>query len=267
MKDILNNLPFNSYGDLFFAIKEGKATIKLLRSDCSQIASIKHPYFATLGLYIGFLVTMIFLVFLSFKINNYWLLLLVPINFILSSIISHIPKLKVVAWGILLLDLFVLRLQNFVLITCLDIICIQFFYDIWWNIVYKQAIVELQDNEEAFLWSWNRCGLSIEDCYGNVYSKFNEIIKNENNATLHKYVELSKIVMKKLNTESVDEAIEVTYSFYKEQGIDVDKVEIDENNKFTTLSKLVMLGLDTEDIDEAIKETKEFYDSQEEKVD
>lgn len=90
------------------------------------------------------------------------------------------------------------------------------------------------------------------------YNKFSEI---------DKYVELSKIVMKKLDIESIDEAIEKTYGFYKEQGIDVDRIEIDENNKFTTLSKLVMLGLDTDNIDEAIKETKEFYDSQEEKVD
>lgn len=88
------------------------------------------------------------------------------------------------------------------------------------------------------------------------YNKFSEI---------EKYVELSKIVMKGLNVEHIDEAIEKTYGFYKEQGINVDKVEIDENNKFTTLSKLVMLGLDTDNIDEAIQETKEFYNNQENK--
>lgn len=86
------------------------------------------------------------------------------------------------------------------------------------------------------------------------YNRFSEV---------EKYVELSKIVIKQLNAESIDEAIEMTYSFYKEQGVDVDKVEIDENNKFTTLSKLVMLGLDTDNIDEAIKETMDFYASQE----
>jgi len=86
------------------------------------------------------------------------------------------------------------------------------------------------------------------------YNKFTEI---------EKYVELSKIVMNKLNTESIDEAIEMTYSFYKEQGVDVDKIEEDKNNKFATLSKLVMLGLDTDSIDEAIEETNDFYASQE----
>lgn len=100
------------------------------------------------------------------------------------------------------------------------------------------------------------------------YCAYKEHIKEDKNEldANNKYIELSKIVMKKLNTESIDKAIETTYSFYKEHGIEVDRVKIDENNKFTTLSKLVMLGLDTDNIDEAIKETKEFYDSQEEKV-
>lgn len=100
-------------------------------------------------------------------------------------------------------------------------------------------------------------------CYCAYKEHINED-KNELNAN-SKYIELSKIVMKKLNTESIDEAIEMTYSFYKEQGVDVGKVKIDENNKFTTLSKLVMLGLDTDNIDEAIQETKKFYDEQEDK--
>lgn len=80
-----------------------------------------------------------------------------------------------------------------------------------------------------------------------------------------KFSELSNIVMKELGVETVDEAIEKTYSFYKEQGVDVEKVNLDESNKFMVLSKLVMLGLDCDDIDEAIRETKEFYSSQEDK--
>lgn len=82
---------------------------------------------------------------------------------------------------------------------------------------------------------------------------------------LDKYVELSKIIMARLNVESIDEAIEKTYSFYKEQGIDVERVEIDNANKFKTLAELVMLGLSTNNIDEAIQETKEFYNNQENK--
>ncbi len=88
------------------------------------------------------------------------------------------------------------------------------------------------------------------------YDKFSDI---------EKYVELSNIIMKGLEVETLDEAIEKTYGFYKEQGIEVEKVQIDESNKFKTLSELVMLGLDTDSIDEAIERTKEFYDSQENK--
>lgn len=213
----------------------------------------------------GFLITIIFLIFFSIKISNYWLLLLIPVNFILSMIIAYIRKLKILAWCVLIIDLFIFKLPVFIFIICLDIICIQVFDNIWWNRIYKQAIIELEHNEEAFLWSWHRCGLSIEDCYGNVYSKFNEIVKNEKNITLDKYVELSNIVMKGLNVENIDEAIEKTYGFYKEQGIDVERVEIDNQNKFKTLSELVMLGLDTNSIDEAIQQTKEFYNNQENK--
>lgn len=177
MKDIINNLPFNSYDDLFNAIVQGKATVKIMRSDCSQISGIKHPYFSTLGIYIGFLITTIYLIYFSINLNNYWLLLIIPVNLVLSSIIIYIPKLKIIACIILILDLFIFKLSSSIFILCLDIILIQFFYDIWWNIIYRQAIEELINNEEAFLWSWNRCGLSIEDCYGNMYDKLNISIK------------------------------------------------------------------------------------------
>lgn len=91
--------------------------------------------------------------------------------------------------------------------------------------------------------------------------------KNKSTTSLEfdKYIELSKIVMKGLNVEYIDEAISKTYTFYKEQGIDVESIQIDNNDKFATLSKLVMLALDTDNIDEAIQETTNFYNSQENK--
>lgn len=171
MEEILKNLPFNSYNDLINALKNGKATLKIMRSDCSQIASIRHPHFAVLGMYMGFFVTLIALMFLSIKLQNYWLLSLIPINFILNLFIVYIPKIKTISWILLFVDLFIISFPTWILITCLDIICISFFYNIWWNIVYKQTLQELQYNQEAFLWSWNRCGLSIEDFYGNNYNK------------------------------------------------------------------------------------------------
>lgn len=100
-------------------------------------------------------------------------------------------------------------------------------------------------------------------CY-HTFKKYNEeIYKDKFNANNSKYEELCKIVMKGLKVEDIDEAIDKTYGFYKEQDLDVESVDVDKDNKFIILSKLVMLGLDTDDIDIAIQETKEFYANQE----
>lgn len=173
MDEILNSLPFNTYNDLFNAIQNQKATIKIMRSDCTQIAGIRHPLFSNLGIHIGFAFMLVLLIFLSITFNNYWLLIWIPINFILTYIITYIPLLTKISWTVLLLDLFIIKLPFFIFISSLNIIIISSLYNIWWNKVYKQAITELKYNQEAFLWSWNRCGLAIEDCFGNTYSKLN----------------------------------------------------------------------------------------------
>src|SRR5574344_1541226 len=133
MDTILKNTPFNSYSDLFNAVKSGKANIKMLRTDCSEIARIKHPYFSTLGIFIGFLVTLISLIFFAIILNNYWLLLLIPVNFILSFFINYMPKLQYLSLVFLFLALFIFQFPNFVWITFIDIITMNFFYNIWWN--------------------------------------------------------------------------------------------------------------------------------------
>lgn len=176
---ILSKLPYNTYFDLMNSVQEGKTTIKLMRSDCSQIAGVKHPYFSTLGMYIGFLVTTIIIIWLIIQSSNYWLLLYIPINFIFPHIILFLPKTKYIAWVVLIIDLFFLKLPSVFMLTSIDIIALFFFYDIWWNILFRQAIQELKVNQEAFLWSWNRCGINITDSYGNNYNKFS--IERENN--------------------------------------------------------------------------------------
>lgn len=103
-----------------------------------------------------------------------------------------------------------------------------------------------------------------KDKASEIRSNLFQLLNYNNTSDLDKYIELSKIVMKKLGTENIDEAIEKSYGFYKEQGIKVEEVQIDENNKFTTLSKLVMLGLGCDNIDEALQQTKEFYNNQKE---
>ena len=151
---ILKNTPYNTYNDLFNAIYNGKATIKILRGDASQIASVKHPY-SVLSLYLGFLTTTLMIIYFSVISSSYWLLLLVPVNLILQNIIAYIPKLKIIAFSMLMIDLFIIKLYNWIAIECLAVLLISFFYNVWWNKTYKYAIKEMSLNKEAFLWSWN----------------------------------------------------------------------------------------------------------------
>ena len=78
----------------------------------------------------------------------------------------------------------------------------------------------------------------------------------ENNSN---YVQLADIMKQGLGVSDTDEALSKTYEFYKEQGIDVDSIELDLSNKEKSLSMIVMLGLGTNDIEDAITKTKEFY--------
>ena len=249
MEEIFNKLPFNSYYDLFNSLKNGKANIKMLRSDCCQIASIRHPYFSILGMYIGFIITMFCLIYLSIKLQNYWLLSLIPINFILSSFIIYVPIIKTISWVMLFVDLFVLEFPIWVLITCLNIIFISFGYNIWWNIVYKQAIQVLQCNEEAFLWSWNKCGLTIEDCYSNYYNKLN-ISKNDNIQTNNNSdtVELLNIINNPIRLQNIidgKEKINEKYLMNKQNPYTGETIK----NYDDILKYLIMYQKDCEGLD------------------
>lgn len=172
MEDLLFFLPFNSYSDIFNAIKNKKATLRINRSDCYKISSIKHSKFTTIGMFFGFATTLLLLLGYCYLYNNYWVLLLVPINFMLAFLIGYFSKLKTIAWIILFFN--ILFIENTIIsICCIDIIVISFFDKIWWNRIYKYAIQEMYNNSEIFLWAWNRYGITIEDCFGNSYSKYN----------------------------------------------------------------------------------------------
>ncbi len=169
---ILNKLPFNSYQDLFNAVKNRKAIFKFNQSTCSQIAQVKHPYFGSIGNLLGFAVTSILLIAYSIYFHFYWSLLLIPINFVLSYLLVLFPSMKKIAWGLLIVDIFFVKINSFFIVLAIDIILLYFFYNFWWNKISKYAILELELNQEAFLWAWNRNGLAIEDNIGNIYYKF-----------------------------------------------------------------------------------------------
>lgn len=77
-----------------------------------------------------------------------------------------------------------------------------------------------------------------------------------------KYIKLSNIVMKSLNTSNIEEAIKKATSFYKEQGINVDEINFSSNDPQIILCEIIMHSLDVDNIDDAIAKTIEFYKEQ-----
>lgn len=266
---ILSKLPFNKYSDLFNAIINGKATLKIMRSDCYQIANINHPYCNMLML-IGFLISTILIIFLAFYYRYYGILFFIPINFLLTYIICFFPMLKHISWIALLCDLFVFKLPYFIFVESICIIVISFFYNIWWKKTYKYAIYELQFNENAFLWSWNRYGLGIEDCYGNIYNKFN--IDNEekidsNYSTSLKYDILLELLQKNLNLTEIDDIIHKISNFYIENDIEIpnnliNTSNLTEDEKRKNLLNIFEIGLGVTGIDNVLPILENFYSNQ-----
>jgi len=83
---------------------------------------------------------------------------------------------------------------------------------------------------------------------------------NSKSLTLEeKYIKLSKIVMQGLGTSDIHEALEKTNIFYKEQGIDIDKMQLENSNPYYKLANITMEALGTNDIDDAIYKAKTFY--------
>lgn len=77
----------------------------------------------------------------------------------------------------------------------------------------------------------------------------------------NKYTKLFRIVAKGLNVCTVDEAILKTYTFYKEQGLEVENTPIDDD-KYKTLANILMFGLGTNDMDKTISTLIDFYSEQ-----
>lgn len=180
IKQIFNNLPYNSYEDFINAAKNNKAKLKYGRSACSQIAGIKHPYFSAFGLYIGFLFTAILLTFICSKINNYWFMLLIPFNFFLSSFIVYMKKTKYLCYILLFIDILIYRLPYWITVLYWNFLIIDWFYDLWWRIICSHTLQELEFNQEAFIWMWETNNIYIEDTIGNIYYKLKIDMENTN---------------------------------------------------------------------------------------
>ncbi len=170
INDVLEELPFNEYQDIFNAVKMGKANMKMNASDAMKIADINHPYVTNLLFFLPILLSIIPVIWYCITVESWWMLLILPINFILSLFIRFMPKIHYLAYIILALGFFIaIPLQFIVIAICL--IIIHFSYEFWWGITYTNAFSEMQNNQEVFLWAWNRFGISIIDNVGNTYHK------------------------------------------------------------------------------------------------
>ena len=88
-------------------------------------------------------------------------------------------------------------------------------------------------------------------------------LKNEQNENNNKYIRLSKILMKSLNTTDINEAIKLSSAFYKEVGIEIDNIKFSSQNPYVILSEITMFALGVNDIDEATIQTINFYKKRE----
>ena len=96
--------------------------------------------------------------------------------------------------------------------------------------------------------------------YHNLHCNEEIVTKLDNN---DKYIQLSNIIMQGLRVNNVDEALNISYEFYKQQKTNMSNIDLNKNNKHQVLAQLVMLGLETDNIDEAIEKSKIFYKEQE----
>ena len=121
----------------------------------------------------------------------------------------------------------------------------------------EKVVKEQQNNIDKMNTSNTNIDLIIEN-KDEDYSQ-----KNEPNGNNDKYIKLSKILMKSINTTDINEAIELSSAFYKKQGIEIDKINFSSQNPYVILSEITMFALGVDDIDEATIQTINFYKKQE----
>lgn len=263
IETILQSTPFNSYEDLFIAVYNKKATIKLSNSACRQIAQTEKPIFSNLGMYFGFIASAIMTVALSVYSTNYLLLLLLFAEFVFPLAVYLLNNLKIktgfIAGIIVVCDLFFFKMPLPILILSW---CWLFcsWSVIWWQKrVYTMSVKILKYNEDAFVWAFTSHNLLIEDCYGNVYSMLQYVQK------MGEYEKLLKVLKIGAGVQNVDDAIMVFSSFYLKKGFYIpaelycDLDNMPETKKHESLLKILELGTQVTGVDNVTKKLIEFY--------
>lgn len=180
-KKILKDTPYNTYEDLFSAVYNNKARIHLSNLACREISRTEKPIFSAWGLYLGIIPSSIITILLSIGYQNYYLLLLLLLEFIFPITIYFLKNLMIkIGWFTLaffLFDLLILKVPFPITTTCW-LIC-YWIAKKWGQSIYKTSIRILRDDESLFVWAFESHNLQIEDLYGNIYSKSNQREDNE----------------------------------------------------------------------------------------
>lgn len=107
----------------------------------------------------------------------------------------------------------------------------------------------------------------IYSCYY-TFKEFHEVEGSERELTMvkanstisqNKYMQLSKLIMDGLGVSTIDEALERSYKFYQDNGIQLDDIDLKDVNKYQTLSRIMMRAYKMDDIDEVIEKVTGFY--------
>ena len=167
MTNFINNLPGGSYENLKKLYAENEINFKMERNTAYDIASSKAKIVSLLPT-IYMLLPICVLIIISIIVKNYWLLLLIPVIYVLSLFIH---RLKVLSWlsivGVLAGLIFNVSLE--VLVFPITIVILSIGYFIWWEVTSSIFVNMLLQSEALFNQLWNNQKIMLTDNKGNVY--------------------------------------------------------------------------------------------------
>lgn len=266
IEKILQYIPFNTYDDLFSAIFNNKASIKLSNNACRQIVATEKPVLANFGIYYGIIPSAILTIALSMYFFKISLLLLIVLEIIFPIAIYFLNNLKIKTWPfaivVVVIDLFFVELPSFVLVLSLSWLVCSWVINWWQKKVYILSVKILKYNKDAFEWAYNSCNLLIEDCYGNIYDKL-----GQNQIENDLYDRLLKILKIGAGVDNIDKAIVKFSSFYLKKGKEIPNelywgVEhLSKQEKCENLLKILEIGTGDKGIENISQKLLVFYKS------
>lgn len=262
---IIKAMSFNSYDALFHDVSVNKAKILLSNGACRQIAQIKKPVYANLGLFLGVIPSAIITIILSIHAAEYLLLLLIllEVTFPHLTYLTKGFKLKTdwIAVVLILCGVLIDEFPLFLTIISASWLLCSLFVSWWGNALYKIAIEVLKHNTDAFEWAFNSHNMLIIDSYGNKYNKLNLRIDHD------PYDKLLRIIEIGMGEKDINTTITKFYNFYTQKGIELP-IELSfisdtltEKQKRENLLKILEIGIGVSGIDQVQNSLLRFYQS------